>query len=158
LDSPCPASATGSVNCSLTGGGATPATSPIGPIGAFFDTGFGGKVPALLFKGTNAAYGSHGFSIDTNYTPWKDTIPTYTLRDDATKLLSKHLFQVGAQLAYALQNELSAANGLNSGDTQGVLSFNDQGAGPSPTTVAQKSCVGSQACAAQIDTSNAFAN
>jgi len=158
LDSPCPTTATGSLNCSLTGGGITPATSPIGPIGAFFDTGFGGKIPALLFKGTNAAYGSHGFNIDTGYTPWKDTIPTYTLRDDATKSLGKHLFQFGAQLAYAQQNELSAANGLNSGDVQGVLSFSDQGAGASATTVAQQSCVSSQACSAQIDTSNAFAN
>jgi hypothetical protein len=158
LDSPCPTSTAGGLNCSLTGGGATPATSPTGPIGSFFDTSFGGKIPALLFKGTNAAYGSHGFSIDTGYTPWKDIIPTYTLRDDVTKSLGKHLFQFGAQLVYAEQNELSAANGLNSGDVQGVLSFNDQGAGPSPTTVNQQSCVSSQACAAQIDTSNAFAN
>lgn len=158
LDSPCPTSTSGSLNCSLTGGGPTPATSPIGPIGSFFDMGFGGKIPALLFKGTNAAYGSHGFSIDTGYTPWRDKIPTYTLRDDATKSLGKHLFQFGAQLAYAQQNELSAANGLNSGDVQGVLSFNDQGASSSPTTVDQKSCVSSQACAAQIDTSNVFAN
>jgi hypothetical protein len=153
LEAPCPTSTAGSLNCSLTGGGAT---SPIGPVGAFFDTGFGGKIPALLFKGTNAAYGSHGFNIDTGYTPWNDTIPTYTLREDASKLLGHHLFQFGAQLVYAQQNELSAANGLNTGDVQGVLSFNDQGAGPSATTVGL--CVASQACSAQVDTSNVFAN
>jgi len=160
LDSPCPAGTTGNLNCSLTGGGLTPATSPVGPIGAFFDTGFGGKIPALLFKGTNAAYGSHGFSIDTGYTPWKDTIPTYTLRDDMTKSLGKHLFQFGAQLAYARQNELSAANGLNSGDIQGVISFSDQGALPSPIVVPGSGgglgCIAT--CAPGIDTSNTFAN
>src|SRR5580692_5075280 len=71
LDSPCPTDNTGSLNCSQTGSGPTPATYPTGPIGAFFDTSFGGKIPALLFKGTNGAYGSQGFNIDTGYTPWQ---------------------------------------------------------------------------------------
>lgn len=156
LDTACPSDSTGSQNCFVTGSGPTPATSPIGPIGAFFDTSFGGKIPALLFKGTNAAYGSHGFNIDTGYTPWTDTNPTYTIRDDASKTLGKHMLQFGVELIFAQQNELGAANGLNSGDVQGVLSFNDQGAGPSPTKVS--GCIATPACSAQIDTSNAFAN
>ncbi|HXW57735.1 MAG TPA: carboxypeptidase-like regulatory domain-containing protein [Candidatus Cybelea sp.] len=157
LDSPCPAVGTGGLDCLETGSGPTPATYPIGPIGAFFDTNFGGKIPALLFKGTNGAYGSHGFNIDTGYTPWTDTTPTYTLRDDASKSFGKHLLQFGVELIVAQQNELGAANGLNSGDVQGVLSFNDQGAGPSPITISG-SCFGTPACSAGIDTSNAFAN
>lgn len=157
LDSPCPASGGGGLNCFETGSGPTPATYPIGPIGAFFDTNFGGKIPALLFKGTNSAYGSHGFNIDTGYTPWTDTTPTYTLRDDASKTFGKHLLQFGVELILAQQNELGAANGLNSGDVQGVLSFNDQGAGPSPITISG-ACFGTPACSAGIDTSNAFAN
>jgi hypothetical protein len=156
LDSACPTDSSGSLNCFETASGTTPATSPIGPIGAFFDTGFGGKIPALLFKGTNGAYGSHGFNIDTGYTPWKNTSPTYTLRDDLSKTLGKHLLQIGVEAIFAQQNELSAANGLNSGDVQGVLSFNTQGAGASPTTVAN--CLGNSECSAQIDTTNAFAN
>jgi hypothetical protein len=155
LDTPCPTGSSGNLNCTVTGGGLTPAVSPTGPIGAFFNNGFGGKIPALLFKGTNAAYGSHGFNIDTGYTPWTDTIPTYTIRDDVSKSLGKHLLQFGAEVVFAQQNELSAANGLNSGDIQGVLSFNDQGAGPSPTTVPQ-GCNG--VCSPLTDTSNAFAN
>ncbi len=157
LDTPCPTGSTGSLNCSETGTGPTPATYPIGPIGAFFDTNFGGKIPALLFKGTNGAYGSHGFNIDTGYTPWTDTTPTYTIRDDATKSLGKHLLQFGVELIFAQQNELGAANGLNSGDVQGVLSFNTQGADPSPIKVGGL-CPGTGFCSAQVDTSNVFAN
>ncbi|HEY2548613.1 MAG TPA: carboxypeptidase-like regulatory domain-containing protein [Candidatus Acidoferrum sp.] len=156
LDSPCPTDSTGNLHCSLTGSGPTPATSPIGPIGAFFDTSFGGKIPALLFKGTNGAYGSHGFNIDTGYTPWKDTTPTYTFRDDVSKTLGKHLLQFGVEVIHAQQNELSAANGLNSGDVQGVLTFNDQGAGPSPSNAS--GCIGGPSCTSGVDTSNAFAN
>jgi hypothetical protein len=52
---------------------------------------------------------------------------------------------------------LGAGNGLNSGDVQGVLSFNNQGAGPSPTKISGI-CVGTGNCSASIDTSNAFAN
>jgi hypothetical protein len=61
----------------------------------------------LLFKGTNGAYGAHGFNIDTGYTPWKDTTPTYTLRDDASKTIGKHLLQFGAEVIFAQQNERS---------------------------------------------------
>jgi hypothetical protein len=155
LDTACPTDSSGNLNCTVTGSGPTPATSPIGPIGAFFDTSFGGKIPALLFKGTNAAYGSHGFNIDTGYTPWTDTIPTYTIRDDVSKTWGKHVLQFGVEVVFAQQNELGAANGLNSGDVQGVISFNDQGAGGSPTVA---KCIAEPYCSAQIDTTNAFAN
>jgi hypothetical protein len=144
-------------NCTETGSGATPATYQIGPIGAFFDTNFGGKIPALLFKGTNIAYGSHGFNIDTGYTPWEQAAPTYTIHEDAGTTFGKHTLQFGALVTLAQQNELGAGNGLNSGDVQGLLSFNDQGAGPSPITI-PGSCVGTANCSATIDTSNAFAN
>jgi hypothetical protein len=156
LDAACPTGGSGSQNCTQTGSGATPATYQIGPIGAFFDTSFGGKIPALLFKGTNTAYGSHGFNIDTGYTPWQHAAPTYTLREDAGTTFGKHTLQFGVLVTIAQQNELGAANGLNSGDVQGVLSFNNQGAGPSPTNIPGV-CLGSF-CSASIDTSNAFAN
>jgi hypothetical protein len=153
LDTACPTDSSGNLNCAQIGTGPTPVGLPIGPTGAFFDNSFGGKIPALLFKGTNAAYGSHGFNIDTGYTPWTDTIPTYTVRDDVTKSLRKHLLQFGVEAVFAQQNELGAANGLNSGDVQGVISFNDQGAGPSP--IMSKGC---NACTAAAETSNVFAN
>ncbi len=156
LDAPCPAGG-GGLNCTITGIGSalTPPISQTGPTGAFFDNAFGSKIPALLFKGSNTAYGSHGFNLDTGYTPWKDTIPTFTIRDDGTKTVKRHLLQFGVEAVFALQNERGAANGLNSGDVQGVISFNVQGAGPSPTRVPQ-GCNGT--CAPLIDTSNVFAN
>ena len=154
LDTACPTASSGNPQCTITGGSSvTPAVFPIGPAGAFFDNSFGGKIPALLFKGTNAAYGSHGFNIDTGYTPWIDTIPTYTVRDDVTKTFGKHLLQFGVEAVFAQQNELGAANGLNSGNVQGVISFNDQGAGRSPIAVP-----GCPFCTAGADTSNVFAN
>ena len=157
LDAPCPTSGSGMQNCTETGMGAASAVYQVGPIGAFFDNGFGGKIPALLFKGTNSAYGSHGFNIDTGYTPWQQAAPTYTIRDDAAAAIGKHTVQVGVLLTLAQQNELSAGNGLNSGDLQGVLSFNTQGAGPSPTQVSGI-CLATPFCSATTDTSNAFAN
>jgi len=156
LDAPCPTDSSGNLNCLQTGSG--PTIGPIGPLGAFFDNGFGAKVPALLFKGTNAAYGSHGFNIDTGYTPWVDTIPTYTMRDDATKAIGKHTIQFGVEAIFAQQNELGAANGLNSGNVQGVISFNDQGAGGSPIQPPIGFQCSNASCVAPTDTSNAFAN
>jgi hypothetical protein len=156
LDTACPANASGMLNCTQTGSGPTPATIPIGPVGTFFDNGFGGKIPGLLFKGTNNAYGSHGFNIDTGYTPWQQAGPTYTLRDDVGKTFGKHTLQFGFLVTIGQQNELGAGNGVNSGDVQGALSFNTQGAGRSP--ISGSGCAGTPACAAGGDTSNAFAN
>ncbi len=42
LDTACPANGSGMLNCTQTGSGPTPATYPIGPLGSFFDKGFGG--------------------------------------------------------------------------------------------------------------------
>jgi len=157
LDTPCPTNTSGMQNCTQTGPGATPATYSVGPIGAFFGNGFGGKIPSLLFKGTNAAYGSQGFNIDTGYTPWQQAAPTYTLREDASKSVGKHTLQFGVLVTIAQQNEVGAANGLNSGNVQGVLSFNTQGAGPSPVKI-PGNCPGTSFCSAGVDTSNVFAN
>jgi Carboxypeptidase regulatory-like domain len=158
LDTPCPAGPSGALNCTQLGSGATPAALPIGPIGAFFDTSFGGKIPGLLFKGTNAAYGSQGFNIDTGYTPWQQAAPTYTIHEDANKSIGKHTLQFGVLVTIAQQNEVGAANGLNSGNVQGVLSFNTQGAGPSPINV-PGNCPGLNGfCSARTDSSNVFAN
>lgn len=156
LDTPC-VSGSSTTNCSQAGSGPTPATYPVGPIGAFFDNGFGAKIPGLEFKGTNGAYGSHGFNIDTGYTPWRQAAPTYTLRDDAGVTFGKHQLQFGIEIGYAQQNELGASNGLNTGNVQGVLTFNTQGSGPSPIRV-NGVCNGTPNCSALTDTSNVFAN
>ena len=129
-----------------------------GAMGSFFANGYGDKLPGLLFKGTNQAYGGHGFNMDTGYTPWETVNPTYTLTDDITKILGKHSLQAGVQVTFAQQNEEGAANGLNSADVQGELTFNDQGAGASPLTALVGDYQHCQDCAAQTETSNAFAD
>ena len=97
------------------------------PMGYIFSNGYGGnKMPGLVFQGTNGAYGGHGFAADTGYAPWTQDNPTFTLRDDASKIIGKHTLQWGFWGAYIQQNELSAVTGANSGDLQGLLTFSNQ--------------------------------
>ncbi|WP_263358136.1 TonB-dependent receptor [Acidicapsa ligni] len=104
------------------------------PMGYIFNNGFGGsnnsagsgKLPGLVFQGTNGAYGGHGFAADTGYAPWNQSNPTFNIRDDASKTIGKHLLQFGFWGVYVQQNELSAVTGANSGDLQGELTFSNQ--------------------------------
>jgi Carboxypeptidase regulatory-like domain/TonB-dependent Receptor Plug Domain len=97
------------------------------PMGYIFNNGYGGdKLPGLVFQGTNGAYGGHGFAADTGYAPWTQDNPTFTVRDDASKIVGKHTLQWGFWGAYVQQNELSAVTGANSGDLQGLLTFSNQ--------------------------------
>jgi hypothetical protein len=85
-------------------------------MGALFANGFGGKLPSIQL-GNNAAYGG-SFGQDTGYFPWHNTNPTYTYRDNVTKILGTHTFQFGAYAVFAQKNE------ANSPDVQGILTFN----------------------------------
>jgi hypothetical protein len=96
------------------------AVGPVGlpsgfAMGSLFDNGFGGKLPAISLA-NNVAYGT-GFTSDTGYFPWKNSNPTYTYRDNITKIVGKHTFAFGAYLAFAQKNE------GNSPYVQGILSF-----------------------------------
>jgi hypothetical protein len=111
------------------------AVGPVGlpsgfAMGSLFSNGFGGKLPAISLA-NNPAYGT-GFTSDTGYFPWKNSNPTYTYRDNMTKIVGKHTFQFGAYLAFAEKNE------GNSPYIQGILTF--------------------QSTAASISTGNAFAD
>jgi hypothetical protein len=100
----------------LTATGATSVNLPAGFVmGSLFDNGFGGKIPAISVSG-NAAYGG-GFAQDTGYFPWKNANPTYTYRDNVTKIFGNHTLQFGAYFAAAQKNQ------ENSVDVQGLLSF-----------------------------------
>lgn len=99
----------------LTTGG--PVGLPSGfSMGSIFNNGFGGKLPAILLK-TNNAYGG-SFGQDTGYFPWHNANPTYTYRDNVTKILGTHTFQFGAYVVFAQKNE------ANSPNVQGILTFN----------------------------------
>ena len=102
----------------LTAGG--PVGLPAGfSMGAIFNNGFGGKLPAISV-GSNAAYGGT-FTSDTGYFPWHNANPTYTYRDNVTKIIGQHSLQFGAYAAFAQKNE------GNSPYVQGILTF-DSGA------------------------------
>jgi hypothetical protein len=101
----------------LTAGGTV---SPSGafPMGTLFPAqtpAFGGLLPAITLT-SNAAYGG-GFWTDTGYFPWNNANPTYTLRDNVTKIVKTHTFQFGAYVVFAEKNE------MNSPTLQGILTF-----------------------------------
>jgi carboxypeptidase family protein len=84
-------------------------------MGSLFNNGFGGKLPAISLS-TNTAYGG-SWTSDTGYFPWHNANPTYTYRDNVTKVFGKHTFQFGAYLVFAQKNE------ANSPYVQGILTF-----------------------------------
>ena len=95
------------------------------PIGYLFNTGSGGKLPGIVFGGSNTSYGGHGFAADTSYMPWRHSNPTYSPRDDATKSLGKHTLQFGALVIFAQRNEINPPVGANTGDIQGLATFSN---------------------------------
>jgi len=78
------------------------------PMGSFFDNGFDGKLPTISLTG-NTAYGG-GFYQDVNG-EWPEgkynSNPTYTYRDNVTKIVGRHNVQTGAYFVAAQKNELS---------------------------------------------------
>jgi Carboxypeptidase regulatory-like domain len=84
-------------------------------MGSLFANGFGGKLPSIQLQ-SNPAYGG-SFGQDTGYFPWVNSNPTYTYRDNVTKVLGTHTFQFGAYAVFAQKNE------ANSPDVQGILTF-----------------------------------
>src|SRR5580692_5409229 len=96
-----------------------PTALPAGAMGSLFNNGFGGKLPSISLAG-NTAYdgGANGaLAQDTGYFPWNNANPTYTYRDNLTKIAGKHTLIMGVYFAAAQKNE------DNSPDIQGVLSF-----------------------------------
>ena len=86
-------------------------------MGSIFSNGFGGKLPSIAL-GTNTAYGGgDGLAQDTGYFPWNNANPTYTYRDNLTKIMGTHTMTIGAYLVFAQKNEQSSAN------LQGILTF-----------------------------------
>ena len=97
------------------------------PIGQLFNNGSDGKIPGIVIGGNNPAYGGAGFAVDTSYMPWSHLLHKTTFRDDASKVWGKHNLQFGAEYILAHRSELSAVNGSNTGDVQGLLTFDNVG-------------------------------
>ena len=85
------------------------------PMGSLFNNGFGGLLPAISINNNNS-YGG-GFSADSGYFPWNNANPTYTYRDQLTKISGNHNMYFGAYVVLAEKNE------QNSPYLQGVLNF-----------------------------------
>ncbi len=87
-------------------------------MGSLFNNGFGGKLPAITLTG-GVAYGG-GFYEDPNGI-WPEgpynSNPTYTYRDNLTKIVGRHNLQFGAYFVAAQKNELSSVQ------VNGSLSF-----------------------------------
>ena len=84
-------------------------------IGALFQNGFGGKPPGFRLGGSSAYNG--GFVLDLGYAPWANSNPTYTYRDNLSKIVARHNVQLGAYFVAAQKNEPNLA------PLQGLLSF-----------------------------------
>ena len=94
---------------------------------SFFNNGFGGRAPGVTIQSGNTAYGD-GFTENPSWVvqgPYNAN-PTYTLRDNVTKIAGKHNLQFGAYFVAAEKNEFDATttsiNGLLTFGTSSPIS------------------------------------
>ena len=83
-----------------------------------FDNGFGGLVPAVNVAG-GINYDTAGFSLDSGYFPWNNANPTYTYKDQLSKIVGDHNLIFGVYFVAAQKNE------DNSAYVQGILGFDN---------------------------------
>ena len=84
-------------------------------MGGIFDNGFGGELPAVTIC-CNLEYGG-GIGEDPGFYPWKNSNPTYTFRDNMTKIAGSHNLQFGAYAVAAQKNEDDNSN------LEGIVNF-----------------------------------
>ena len=87
-------------------------------ITGLYNNGFGGLMPAVGASG-GIGYDTGGFSLDTGYFPWNNANPTYTYKDQLTRIIGGHNLFFGAYVVAAEKNE------FNSPYIQGVLGFDN---------------------------------
>ncbi len=108
------------ISTNLTG----PWQRPSGfPAIGLYNNGYGGKIPGISVSG--GEYGG-GFSEDPGYVPQGplNSNPTFTFRDNVTKIVGPHNLQFGFYLVNAHKNEIPQPQyGVN-----GQLSFSNTGA------------------------------
>jgi hypothetical protein len=66
-----------------------------------FNNGFGGSLPQFSVCCNNA----YSFTIDPGIEPWYNSNPTYTFRDNITKIIGAHNLQFGVYVVAAQKNE-----------------------------------------------------
>ena len=98
-------------------------------IGDLFGGNGNGVIPGINLTNTTA-YGG-GFGQDPGYIPngAYNSNPTYTYRDNVSKIFGKHNLQFGAYAAFGQKNELGGE--LGPGSVPGYLTFDPTNAGVS---------------------------
>ncbi|MBZ5627146.1 MAG: TonB-dependent receptor, partial [Acidobacteriia bacterium] len=86
---------------------------PSGITVGLFQNGFGGKLPGFQITG-GTPYGD-GFGMDPSYIPWKNSNPTYTFRDNLSKIVGKHSLTLGVYAAIGQKNEMDGFEPSNNG-------------------------------------------
>ncbi len=91
--------------------------------GGLFPTNGYGVVPGINLVDQGTAYGG-GFGEDPGYIPngTYNSNPTYSYKDNVTKIVGKHNLQFGGYAEFAQKNELGAE--LAAGSYPGYLTFN----------------------------------
>src|SRR5260370_528896 len=79
-----------------------------------FANNFGGKVSAFSINDSNEGF---GFSVDPSFAPWVNSDPTYSYRDNVSKITGTHSLQFGAYFQAAQKNEDQGA------ESEGLLNF-----------------------------------
>jgi hypothetical protein len=83
-----------------------------------YNNGFGGLVPSVNVAG-GINYDTSGFSLDSGYFPWNNANPTYTYKDQISKIVGGHNLIFGVYFVAAQKNE------QNSPYVQGILGFDN---------------------------------
>lgn len=83
-----------------------------------YSNGFGGLMPAVSVTG-GINYDTGGFMLDTGYFPWNNANPTYTFKDQLSKIVGGHNLYAGVYVVAAEKNE------FNSPYIQGILNFDN---------------------------------
>ena len=79
-----------------------------------YNNGFGGLLPAVSVGG-GVNYDQGGFTMDTGYFPWNNANPTFTYKDQVSKIVGSHNLLFGAYYVAGQKNE------ENSPYVQGIL-------------------------------------
>ena len=82
-----------------------------------YNNGFRGLLPNVVITNTDEYPG--GFTAGTGYFPWTNSNPTYTYKDNLTKIFGAHNLLFGAVFIAAQKNE----DNSNFTDAQGTLTF-----------------------------------
>jgi Carboxypeptidase regulatory-like domain/TonB-dependent Receptor Plug Domain len=88
-----------------------------------FDNGFRGLLPTVSIINT-AAYNG-GFTAGTGYFPWHNSNPSFTYKDNLTKIIGTHNLMFGALFVAAQKNEDSSVFQ----SAQGIVTFNGTASG-----------------------------